>query len=100
MARLSHEVSAQLRFFAFFLSNSTLCLEVLGDIDYSEILHEPSALEMIFAIFANTLEINEEGKVLNSGHPEKRAAQYIRTWFDREYVVEPPFEPWETELYL
>jgi hypothetical protein len=100
MARLSHDVSAQLRLFAFFLSNGTLCMEVLGDIDYSEILHEPSALEMIFAIFANTLEVDESGKVLNSGHPEMRASQYIRTRFDPDYVVEPPFESWETELYL
>lgn len=100
MAKLSHDVSAQLRLFAFFLSNGTLCLDVLKSIDYSEILHEPSALEMIFAIFANTLEIDESGKVMNSGYPERRAAQYIRTWFDRDYVVEPPFAAWETELYL
>jgi hypothetical protein len=86
--------------FAFYLSNGTLCIEVLGAIDYSEILHEPSALEMIFAIFANTLEIDESGKVVNSGYPEKRAAQYIRTWFDQGYAVEPPFERCETELYL
>ena len=100
MAKLSHDVSAQLRLFAFYLSNGTLCAEVLRGIDYSEILHEPSALEMIFAIFANTLEIDESGKVSNSGYPEKRAAQYIRTWFDHDYVVEPALEPWETELHL
>ncbi len=100
MARLSSDVSAQLRLFAFYLSNGTLTPEVLSGIYYSSILHEPSALEMIFAIFANTLKVDENGKVLDSGHPERRAAQYIRTWFDRSYIVELPFEQWEQELHL
>jgi hypothetical protein len=100
MVKLGHDSSAEFRLFAFYLANGTLCLEVLDAIDYSELLHEPSALEMIFAIFANTLEMDENGKVLNAAHCHKRTAQYIRTWSDREYKVEPPFEPWETELHL
>ena len=100
MAKLSHDISAELRLFAFYLANGTLCLEILDGIDYSDVFGQPSALEMIFAIFANTLEIDENGKVLNAAHCHKRIAQYIRTWFDRNYIVEPPFEDWETELHL
>ena len=100
MAKLSHDISAEFRLFAFYLANGTLGLDVLEGIDYTDLLLEPSALEMIFAIFANTLEIDENGKVLNAADSHKRVAQYIRTWDDREYVVEPPFESWETELHL
>ncbi|WP_435830459.1 DUF7677 family protein [Micromonospora echinospora] len=27
-----------------------------------------------------------------------RAAQYVRRYCDPDYVVDPPFEDWETEL--
>ena len=101
MAKLGNDISAELRLFAFYLSNGTLGMEILKGINYTDrILNEPTALEMIFAIFANVLEIDENGKVLNGEVVQKRVAQYIRTWFDRNYVVEPPFEDWETELHL
>lgn len=100
MAKLSHDVSAELRLFAFYLSNGTLCFDLLGNIEYSDIFHEPSAMEMIFAIFANTLEIDEDGKVLNSQHVQRRVAQFILSYVNPNYVVEPPFEDWETELHL
>ena len=100
MAKLSEQVRGQLRFFAFFLGNRTLDIELLDGIDYTDLFNEPSMLEMVFAIFGNVLEIDERGHVLNSGQPERRAAQYIRSLYDQGYIVEPPFELWETELHL
>ena len=103
MARLSPNLSAEIRLFAFYLSNGSLssfCEDVLSDdFDFERVLCEPSMLEQVFAIFANTLEIDECGKALNISHVYRRVAQYIRGEFDRTYIVEPPFETWETELH-
>ena len=71
---------------------------MLQGIDYSSILREPSALEQVYAIFANVLEFDETGQVLNARHAEKRAAQFILSYVAHK-PVEPPFEDWEVELY-
>ena len=65
-----------------------------------EILKEESSFaEQAFAIFMNTLEIEEDGNVTNYKQAEFRAAQYIRAYFDNDYVVVPAFAYWETECY-
>jgi hypothetical protein len=96
--RLSNELRAELRFFAFYLANRTLCLEVLRGVDYSPIFSEASALEQAIAIYANVLDLDETGKVRNAGAAQRRAAQYIRSFLDPTYEVQPPFEDWELEL--
>ena len=99
MAKLSVGVRAELRLFAFLLGNGTLCLDVLDNIDYIEQCGEdPSALEQMFAIWANHIEIADNGSVLNGDIAARRAAQWLRRYHDAEYVVEPPFEDWELEL--
>jgi hypothetical protein len=72
---------------------------LLDRIDYSCIFEEPSALEQAYAIFMNVLEVDATGQVLNAKHAERRAAQYIRSYVDKGYVVEPPLEDWEVHLY-
>jgi len=99
MARLGDSVSGALRTFAFWLANGTVGHPVLEDIDYSCIFREPSALETAMAIYANVLRVDEQGGVLNARAAERRAAQWIRSYVDPLYVVEPPFEDWETALY-
>lgn len=99
MPRLSQSVSHAIRQFSFWVANRTVGLPLLEGIDYSCIFEEPSALEQAYAIFANTLEIDEHGTVLNEKHAERRAAQYIRSYVDPGYVVEPPLEDWEVHLY-
>ncbi|MGI5486737.1 DUF7677 family protein [Microtetraspora malaysiensis] len=99
MAQLSEDVRASLRFFAFYLANGTLDMELLEDIDYRPALMQfGSTLEMVFTIFTNVLEIDENGLVINEGDAQLRAAQWIRHYCDPSYVVDPPFQPWETEL--
>ena len=104
MPRLGNYVSAEIRLFAFYLSNgslSSLADDILpDDYDVEWVLLEPSLLEQVFAIFANILEIDDTGKVLNSGHVHRRVAQYIRKLFDEDYEVDPPFEAWETKLHI
>jgi hypothetical protein len=99
MAQLPADVRASLRFFAFYVANGTIDMDLLEDIDYRPTLWEfGSALEMVFTIFTNILEIDEEGRVTNHGVAQERAAQWIRRYCDPSYRVEPPFESWETEL--
>ncbi len=47
----------------------------------------------------NNLETDENGNVLNYKYSEKRAAQYIRSYFDQDFTVVPPFESWEVALH-
>ena len=98
--RVSEYVCGAVRQFSLWFAKGTLGYPLLKDIDYTgEILKEESSfVEQAFAIFMNNLEVDEEGNVLNYKHCENRAAQYIRNYFDGNYIVEPAFEAWETEL--
>jgi hypothetical protein len=99
MPRLSESVSHAIRQFSFWIANRSVGHPLLDGIDYSCIFEEPSAMEQVYAIFANTLELDERGMVLNEKHAERRAAQFIRSYVEPEYVVEPPLEDWEVHLY-
>ena len=99
MSKLSHSVSGAVRQFSYWIANRTVGLPILEGIDYSCIFEEPSALEQTYAIFINILEVDENGNVTNAKHAEKRAAQFIRSYIDRNYTVDPPFEDWEVHLH-
>ena len=99
MQKLSPQFRGALGQFALWIANGTVGHPLLNDVDYSALLsEEPSALEMVFAIYANVIELDDDGNVLNAKWAERRAAQYIL-----EYVAgqpaEPPFEDWELELH-
>ncbi|MCT4623879.1 MAG: hypothetical protein N4A46_09680 [Schleiferiaceae bacterium] len=106
--QLSNDFKSALRHFAFYYTNGTLPY-VIGDdnllegIDYREELKEEASLvEQAYAIFANTIKMDEHGKVLNQAQAMFRAAQWIRLVCRKEgedYKVEPEFEEWETYLY-
>ncbi|MBB2940379.1 hypothetical protein FB565_000083 [Actinoplanes lutulentus] len=101
MAHLSEDVRSAIRFFAFYLANGTLVMDLLEDFDYRPILmSHGSGLEQAFAIFANVLDVDETGEVTNYDDAEYRAAQWIRRVCDNTYRAEPPFAPWELELPL
>lgn len=85
--------------FAAALSHGAMASEILANLNYHESLVEyGSFLEMIFAIFANVLELDADGRVVNTAYAQRRAAQYIRQYCDPAYQVIPPFAAWETEL--
>ena len=73
---------------------------MLKGINYLELYpDEPSAIEMAYAIFANVIEMDENGQVLNGQYAQKRATDYIRSHCNPSFKVEPPYEDWEMELY-
>ena len=99
--KLSPDVRAELRLFAFYLANRSLNLEILPvGIDYAELFRDASAVEQVFALWANVVELDENGKVTNAEVASRRAAQYVRAFVDTTYSVEPPFQDWELELHL
>ena len=101
MSRLSAPLRSHLRFLGFYLANGTLSLDVLPDgLDYSAVLREPSALEQAMAVWANVLEMDDRGAPTNAAAAQRRMAQYIRSYIDADYKVEPPFEDWELELVV
>ena len=61
---------------------------------------EPSVIEQVYAIFANVLELDEKGQVLNAQHAQKRATDYLRAYCDHSFKVMPPFEDWELDLHV
>ncbi|WP_395738220.1 hypothetical protein [Prosthecobacter sp.] len=98
MKKLSHSFSGALRTFAYFMSSGTHYM--LEGIDYLSLYgSDPSALEMAYAIFANVLELDDQGQVLNAQHAQKRATDYLRSYCDPTFKVDPPFEDWEMELH-
>ncbi|WP_183192586.1 DUF7677 family protein [Brevibacillus fluminis] len=66
MQKLSNSFSGALRAFSFWIANGTVGLPLLEGIDYSCIFNEPSALEQVYAIFANVIEMDDLGIVCNA----------------------------------
>ena len=105
--KLSVSVRSALRFFTYYYSNQSLGfvsgVTKLVEESYLEEMNEmPSNVEMMYSVFANNIEMDVEGNVVNFDHAVKRAAQFVASClFDVEskYVVEPPFEDWELELH-
>ena len=99
--RLSESVKSEGRLFAFYLGNGTLGGDLLAGYNYLDPADPGlgSALEMAFAIFLNVLETDRAGEVVNGAAAQARAAQYLRSYCDASFVVEPPFEDWETQLH-
>ena len=96
--KLSNSFSGALRTFAYFMASGTQ--NTLKGINYLELYgEEPSAIEQVFAIYANVIELDESGDVLNAKFAEKRATDYLRAYCDPTFRVSPPYEEWETELY-
>ncbi|MFC5863833.1 hypothetical protein ACFPT7_16110 [Acidicapsa dinghuensis] len=100
MKKLGGSFSGALRTFSFWIANGTVGYRILEGIDYRSILlKDASAMEQLYAIFANVIELDDNGVVVNAKYAERRAAQWLRRYIDRSYEVLPPFEFWEVELH-
>ncbi|MTI29848.1 DUF7677 family protein [Xanthovirga aplysinae] len=96
--KLGNSFSGALRTLAYFITSGTHYQ--LKGVDYLDLFgEEPSAIEQAFAIYANVIELDENGKVLNAKFAEKRAVDYIRSYCDSSFKVDPPYEGWELELH-
>ena len=98
MQRLSPSFKGALRKFSYWLVNGSVAHPLLEGFDYSAIFREPSALERVYAIFANVIEMDAQGNVLNAQQAQHRAAQYIAQYISGR-SAETPFADWEIELY-
>ena len=96
--KLSHSFKSSFRNFAYFLSSGNHYN--LKGIEYLTLYgEEPSAIEQVYAIYINVIEMDEEGTVLNASYAEKRATDHLRRYCDKEFIVTPPYEDWEVTLY-
>jgi hypothetical protein len=99
LKRLSGSFTGALRLFSYWVASGTVGYRILEGIDYRPVLFaEPSAMEQMYAIFANVIELDDDGSVLNAKYAERRAAQWLRSYIDRSYQIVPPLEVWECEL--
>jgi hypothetical protein len=79
MPHLSESFSGALRTFAYFMSSGTHFM--LEGVDYLSLYgNEPSAIEQVYAIFVNVLELDENGQVMNAHYAQKRATDYLRAY--------------------
>jgi hypothetical protein len=98
MPHLNPSFSGALRTFAYFMASGTHYM--LEGVDYLPLYGTaPSAIEQAYAIFANVLEIDDNGQVLNAQRAQKRATDYLRYYCDPTFTVEPPFQDWELALH-
>lgn len=102
--RLTKDIRKNFIQFMYYYANGTLPFvvghSILNDGEYVERLLEiPSNFETMTAIYMNNILIDEVGMVVNQKHAMTRAAQFIRSAFDGDYIVEPPFEDWEFEKH-
>lgn len=96
--KLGDSFSGALRTFAYFMASGTQY--TLKGVDYLDLYGEdPSAIEQVFAIYANVIELDEQGNVLNAKYAEKRATDYLRAYCDPTFKIDPPYEEWETALH-
>ncbi len=96
--KLSTSFSGALRTFAYFMASGTQ--DTLDGVDYLWLYgEEPNAIEMVFAIYANVIELDDAGTVLNARYAEKRATDYLRAYCDPTFVVSPPYDDWEIALH-
>jgi hypothetical protein len=99
-AAIPEDLIATVRSFSFALGNGTLDREVLPrEIDYRQsVVQFGSELELIYNIFLRNLTLTASGEVGNSSYAQRRAAQWIRSYCDPDYVVDPPLSDHEQEL--
>ncbi|MEW2498932.1 hypothetical protein AB0878_00455 [Amycolatopsis sp. NPDC047767] len=79
--KLSHGASGALRRFAGRVARGSVGHPLLDGIDYGDDLRDsPSQMEALFAIFANVLELDDQGEPVNDddGHYDGAAVRRSR----------------------
>jgi hypothetical protein len=99
--QLSHGASGAIHRFAGWVARGSVGHPMLDGIDYwSELKDSPSQMETCFAIFANVLELDDQGEPINEKYAERRAATYLYRYCTGGLPSgEADLEPWECELY-
>jgi hypothetical protein len=99
-AKLAHGASGALRRFAGWVARGSVGHPLLDGFDYWDDLRDlPSQMETLFAIFANVLELDDEGEPANEKHAERRAAAWLYQYCTGSPPPgEPELESWEVAL--
>lgn len=99
--RLSPGASGALRRFAGWIARGTVGHPLLEGIGYWDDLRDsPSQMETAFAIFANVLELDDQGEPVNEKYAERRAAVWIYQYCTGNLPEgETELESWEVELH-
>ena len=96
--KLSESFSGALRTFSYFMASGSHYM--LDGVEYLSLYgNEPSAIEQVFAIYANVIELDKNGRVLNAKYAEKRATDYLRSYCDPNFEVTPAYQDWEVALH-
>lgn len=100
-SQLSHGASGAIRRFAGWVARGSVGHPMLDGINYwDELKDSPSQMEACFAIFANVLELDDQGEPANEKYAERRAALWLYQYCTGELPPgEPELEPWECQLY-
>jgi hypothetical protein len=100
-AHLSHGASGAIRRFAGWVGRGSVGHPLLDGFNYwDELRDSPSQMEICFAIFANVLELDDQGEPVNEKYAERRAALWLYKYCTGELPPgEPDLEEWEVELY-
>ncbi len=103
---LSEDFRRKLRLFTYYLTNGTLGYviedDALRDYNFFNVLiSDPHLFEYVFALYANVIELDESGQVVNHTHAMTRVAQYIALHSEGglQYKHIPEFKEWETYLH-
>ena len=97
MAHLPASVRAAVCDFAYALGNGMLDGNgLLRDIDYRpDFAKNSNELQLVFAVYTNTLQVDDAGRVTNADTAARRAAAVVRRFHQPSFVIEPPLADWE-----
>jgi len=84
---------------AFGLSRKWINDNGFSEIAVDEWKFDASELEMIFSVYLNNLEIDEERKPVNNRYSLSRVVDFILCLFDDSYSPDEAIEVWETKLW-
>ena len=109
-SRISHGASGAIRRFAGWVGRGSVGYPLFdggkpqGHPDQEPYWHwlhdEASAMETLFAVFVNNLELDEDGEPTNEKYAERRAATFLYRYITRELPPgEPPVSGEESNLY-
>ncbi len=65
-----------------------------------DVIDNGNSMEMITAIFCNTLRMDKQFNIINENWVRHRTSQYIRRLKDDTYAALPKFKEWEMMLWL
>jgi hypothetical protein len=100
-SHLSPGASGALRRFAGWVARGSVGHPLLDGIDYWDDLRDsPTQMETLFAIFANVLELDDQGEPVNEKYAERRAATWLFQYCTGELPPgEPELDDGEVALY-